>query len=97
MNLLPSFSVYPVPGHEEYSILEMQCLERVDRTPDGGVPRLWHKKVYVKLDLTSVDPAESAKIIATCLNTMSEQLEADDYETYQPVTMGAAYGHPYVM
>lgn len=97
MNVLPSLSVISVPGHPEYSIIQMQCLERVGLTEDGRVPLLWQQEVYVKLDITDVDPAESAKVIATCLNTISEQLEADDYNTYQPVTKDAAYGHPYVM
>jgi len=97
MNLLPSLAIFPVPGHEEYTMIEMSCLERVDRAPDGVVPVLWRKKFYVKLDLTEVDSADTPHIIARLLNTLSEQLEAEDYETYPLVTMAAAYGHPYVM
>lgn len=97
MNLLPSLAIFSVPGHEEYTIIEMACLERVDRAPDGVVPMLWKKKFYVKVDLTEVDPADTSRIIATFLNTLSEQLEADDYDTYPLVTKDAAYGQPYVM
>jgi len=92
MNLLPSLNMYPVPGHEEYSIIECQALERVDRNKDGSVPSLWRKKIYVKLDLTTIDPVQSPKVIAAILNTMSEQLEGDDYDTYALVPEARVYG-----
>jgi hypothetical protein len=97
MNILPSLNVFPVPGHEEYTIIMMSCFDREARTPEGVVLQLWERTFYIKENITSVTLADSPAIIAKLLNTVSEQLEADDYETYPLVTKDTAYGRPYVM
>jgi hypothetical protein len=97
MNLLPSISIFSVPEHQEYTCIMVTCLDRVAQTEEGHVLEYWEKVFYVKEDITAVDEGKAAAMIAKMLNTISEQLEADDYETYELVTKETAHGRPYVM
>ena len=97
MNLLPSFNIMPVPDFPQYTIAEVHFLDREAKDPNGAVVCTGVVQIFLDVNITDVRVSQARAVIAAIINTLSEQLECDDYNTYPQVTKARAYGLPSVM